>query len=100
MSPIRKNTVTVELTDGTILGPERVIFADKLRLERTARASNWDMSRDEFRVQSFLSWAALERTKQLAEGTGYEQFLEQLVDIQFNADAGDDADPTQADTSA
>lgn len=100
MSPIRQNRITVELADGTVVGPVRVIFADKLRLERTARASNWDISRDEFRVQSFLAWAALNRTGDLAEGVGYEQFLEQLIDIQFDANSEADEDPTTADTSA
>ena len=100
MAGMRRTNITVEMNDGQVLGPERVIFADKMRLERTARASNWDMGRDEFRVQSFLAWAALDRTKALPEGTGYEQFLEQLIDIAFDANADDDEDPTPADTSA
>lgn len=100
MTAIRRTTLTIELTDGTILGPERVIFADKLRLEKTGRANNWDLNRDEFRVQSFLAFAAFERSGQLPEGTSYEQFLELLVDLEFSAIAGGDEDPTQADTSA
>jgi len=100
MASIRRTVISAELTDGSILGPERVIFADKLRLEKSARANNWDINRDEFRVQSFLAFAAFDRTHQLPEGTGYEAFLELLVDLEFVARAGGDEDPTPADTSA
>ena len=95
---MRKNFITVEMNDGTVHGPERVIFADKMRLERTGRASNWDLARDEVRMQSFLAWAALDRTKAIQD-LGYEQFLEAVVDIEFKSEAGDES-PTPADTSA
>lgn len=101
MAGMRKSLISVEMSNGQVLGPERIIFADKIRLEKTARNNGWDMGRDEFRVQSFLSWAALQRTGDLAEDLGYEKFLEQLIDVQFSQeDPDDDEDPTPADTSA
>lgn len=98
MANVRHTMITVEMQDGSVLGPERVIFADKMRLERSAKANKWDIGRDEFRTQSFLAWAALNRTK--ATELGYDLFLEQLIDVVFEADAQVDDDPTQADTSA
>lgn len=101
MAEMRRTMITVELADGKILGPERVIFADKMRLERSAKANKWDIGRDEFRTQSFLAWAALNRAKDT--DLGYEAFLEALTDVVFEANAQDDEDgedPTAADTSA
>lgn len=100
MAEMRRTMITVELTDGKILGPERVIFADKMRLERSAKANKWDIGRDEFRTQSFLAWAALERTK--ATTLKYDDFLDKLTDVVFEANAQDEdgEDPTTADTSA
>ena len=101
MAGIRKNKVTVELMDGTVIGPERIIFADKIRLEKTARANSWDLSRDEIRMGSFFAWAVLERTGQLpTEGLTYEAFLPEICDVQVASEEPEDEDPTTADTSA
>lgn len=95
---MRRSTVMVEMSDGSVYGPERVIFADKMQFERSARANNWKLT-DEFRLQSFLSWAVLKRLGTL--DLAYDQFMEQLVDIAFTGDAeDDDEDPTAADISA
>jgi hypothetical protein len=102
MAGLKKNLVAVELTNGDVIGPERIIFADKIRLERTARANNWDLSRDEIRMGSFFAYAVLERIGQLPrEGMTYEELLPELIDVQVSSEEpSDDEDPTPADTSA
>ena len=102
MAGLRKNLVTVELMDGSVVGPERIIFADKIRLEKAARANSWDLSRDEIRMGSFFAWAVLERTSKLpTEGMKYEEFLPEILDVQVTTEEPEDAeDPTTADTSA
>lgn len=101
MAGLRKNLVTVELMDGSVVGPERIIFADKIRLEKAARANSWDLSRDEIRMGSFFAWAVLDRTGQLpAEGMKYEEFLPEILDVQVSSEEPTDEDPTTADTSA
>ena len=101
MAGLRKNLVTVELMDGSVVGPERIIFADKIRLEKAARANSWDLSRDEIRMGSFFAWAVLDRTGKLpAEGMKYEDFLPEILDVQVSSEEPTDEDPTTADTSA
>lgn len=101
MAGLKKSLISVELMDGTIIGPERIIFADKIRLERTARANGWDMSRDEMRMGSFFAYAALERIGQLpTEGMSYEDLLPEILDLQVTAEHPADEGPTTADTSA
>ena len=103
MAGLRKNLVTVELMNGSVVGPERIIFADKIRLEKAARAHSWDLSRDEIRMGSFFAYAVLERTGQLPrEGMTYEELLPELIDVQVSSEepAEADEDPTPADTSA
>lgn len=91
---MNRNRSTAELLDGTVLGPVRILFADKLRYEKAAKANGWELQ--EFRLQGFLTWAALNREghTQLT----YEEFIGQLADIEFEAgyqDAPSD-DPTPA----
>lgn len=101
MAGLRKNLVTVELMDGSVVGPERIIFVDKIRLEKAARANSWDLSRDEIRMGSFFAWAVLDRTGKLpAEGMKYEEFLPEILDVQVSSEEPEDEDPTTADTSA
>ena len=101
MAGLRKNLVTVELMNGSVIGPERIIFADKIRLEKAARANSWDLSRDEIRMGSFFAWAVLDRTGKLpAEGMKYEDFLPEILDVQVSSEEPTDEDPTTADTSA
>lgn len=94
---MKQNRVSVELLDGTVIEQLRVLFADKIRLERAARANGWDLARDEIRVQGFLAWSAAERTGATSEA--YEPFLEQIADVDFEAGVTDE-DPTTADPSA
>lgn len=94
MSGIIKQTVTVELTDGRVFGPERIIHADKIALEKTARARNWDVEKNFATTNAFLGWAALKRTGGAVVG-GFEEFLDDLVDVAV--ERGEPVDPTQAD---
>ena len=103
MAGLKKSLISVELANGNVVGPERIIFADKIRLEKTARANGWDLSRDEVRMGSFFAYAVLERTGQLPrDGMTYEELLPELLDLQVSVEdpSEDDEDPTPAATSA
>lgn len=93
---LKQNHSTFELADGTTHGPIRVVFADKVQYERSAKANGWAMT-DEFRLQGFLTWHAAKRTG--VTDLSYDDFTEQLIDIQFDAQVDaqedtDEADPT------
>ena len=87
MADIRRTLISVEMQDGTRYLDRRVLFADKIRLEKTARNNKWDITRDEFTVQAFLAWAALNREGEISDT--YEAFLERVADISFTADANE-----------
>lgn len=74
----------------------RVIFADRLAFEKTAKARHWNPETMPFTTAGFLAWAALQRR---GEFTGtFDEFLGQVVDVELDdakAAEGDDADPTQ-----
>lgn len=91
---MRKNTVTVEMQDGTIHGPVRVIFADKVRAEKSFRANGWNLGEENVRLEGFFGWAATKREGM--HDISYDEFLEQLIDVNFeSAVQGDEGeDPT------
>lgn len=93
MTGIIKQTVTVELQEGVELGPIRIIHADKIALEKTARARNWDVEKNFATTNAFLGWAAAKRTGDYI-GT-FEDFLAVLVDVAV--ERGEAVDPTQTD---
>ena len=95
---MKKNTITCEMQDGSIYGPHRVIFADKVHAEKTFRANGWEFGGENIRLEGFFAWAASRRAGDHAHS--YEAFLEQLVDTAFQSQDADDEDPTPADTSA
>lgn len=68
------NYITVEMADGTVHDKTRVTLQDRVRLERAARANDWEMgtARNSPSVNAFLAWAGLTRTGQYT-GT-YEDF--------------------------
>lgn len=90
MADIRRTLISVEIQDGTRYLDRRVLFADKIRLEKTARNNKWDITRDEFTVQAFLAWAVLNREGEISDT--YETFLEKVADISFTADANETAE--------
>lgn len=85
-----KQHAQYELQDGTVSEQIRIIFADKVNLDRTARAQGWDIEKDFTRVNAFLAWAAATRVGVLS--LGYDEFVEQLVDVVI--ERGDPVDPT------
>lgn len=89
---MRKNIATAELADGTIIGPVRVLYADKLKYETSARHNGWNLT-DEIRGQGFLAWAAFTRTGEIS--LSYDEFVEQIADVTFEVvETEGSTDPT------
>lgn len=82
-----------ELKDGSVSDPIRVIFADKVALDRAARNNGWDLEKNFTAVNSLLAWHAAKRVG--ATSLGYDEFVEELVDVVVERDG--DVDPTQPD---
>ena len=76
---MNKAMTTVEMLDGTIYGPERILYIDKMKCERAARRNEWDTARDEVTIGGFLAWATLTRTGKIT--MPYEEFVEAVADI-------------------
>lgn len=92
---MRKQYATFELTDGTVAGPFRVIFADKVALERAARANGWDMNAEFTKVNSLLAWSAAKREGAIPADLAYDDFTDQIIDLRIDDSA--DVDPTRKD---
>lgn len=95
---IKPAYANVELDDGRLFESVRVIYADRLAFERTAKARRWDPETQPFTTAGFLAWAALRRSG-LYAGT-YDQFLAAVVDVQLDDKTSDpdedaDSDPTR-----
>ena len=91
---MRKAMSTVEMEDGTIHGPVRILYIDKLKCERAARNNQWDMQTDEITLSGFLAWAALTRTGVIT--MPYEEFLESVADVMTEVLDVNPEDPTKA----
>lgn len=91
---MRKNHITAEMQDGSVHGPHRVIFADKVHAEKTFRANGWSFGEENIRLEGFFAWATTRRAGE--HDLGYEAFVEQLVDTQFESATQEDEgeDPT------
>ena len=76
---MNKAMTTVEMQDGTIYGPERILYIDKLKCERAARRNEWDTNRDEVAMGGFLAWATLTRMGKIT--MPYEEFIEAVADV-------------------
>nr|DAT72610.1 MAG TPA: hypothetical protein [Caudoviricetes sp.] len=85
---------TVEMEDGTIHGPVRILYIDKLKCERAARNNQWDMQTDEITLSGFLAWAALTRTGVVT--MPYEEFIESVADVMTEVLDVNPEDPTRA----
>jgi hypothetical protein len=92
---MRKLFVAYELADGTE-GTARVLIADKLRFENTARANSWPVE-DGPRSVAVMTYSALTRTHAIPEGTTFDAFTEGiLIDAQLLDHAEDTTpDPTK-----
>ena len=91
---MNKAMTTVEMLDGTIYGPERILYIDKMKCERAAHRNGWDTSRDEVTVGGFLAWATLTRTGKIT--MPYEEFIEAVADVSTEIVA---VDPTKTETN-
>lgn len=91
---MNKAMTTVEMLDGTVHGPERILYIDKMKCERAARQNEWDTSRDEVTIAGFLAWATLKRTGAIA--MPYEEFIEAVADVSTEIVA---VDPTKTSTN-
>lgn len=91
---MRKAMTTVEMEDGTIHGPVRILYIDKLKCERAARNNQWDMQTDEITLSGFLAWAALTRTGVVT--MPYEEFIESVADVMTEVLDVNPEDPTRA----
>ena len=91
---MRKAMSTVEMEDGTIHGPVRILYIDKLKCERAARNNQWDMQTDEITLSGFLAWAALTRTGVIT--MPYEKFIESVADVMTEVLDVNPEDPTKA----
>lgn len=91
---MRKAMSTVEMEDGTIYGPVRILYIDKLKCERAARNNGWNMQTDEITLSGFLAWAALTRTGVIT--MPYEEFVEAIADVMTEVQDIDPEDPTKA----
>lgn len=81
---IKRFYITVELLAGTILGPTRVLAADKIATENTCRNQNWPYT-DSPRIHLLMGYHALKR-----EGASYDNFQEFLNDVADYAVDNDD----------
>lgn len=87
MATIKPTYASVELTKGgesepTFYDDVRVIFADRLAYEKTAKARGWKIDQQPMTGSGFLAWAALHRTGQYAGS--YDDFLAEVVDVQLD----------------
>lgn len=90
---IIKQFVTVELADGSVIGPVRIIHADKILLEKTARNRGWDVEKQFATTNAFMGWAAAKRAGEYPGS--FEEFLDVLIAVEV--DRGEPVDPTQTD---
>lgn len=100
MAGIKPTYASVEYLDAggapVVVEDVRVLFADRLAYERTAKARRWDVETLPMTGAGYLAWAALKRTGQYTGS--YDDFLAQVVDVQLDdAKAEDDTsqDPTR-----
>lgn len=95
MATITKLFFNLELLDGTVLGPVRILAADKIAAESSARKQRWHWD-DNPRIHTLMGFYAARRTG-LTNAANYDEFMEQLADFSISNDDGqdDDEDPTE-----
>lgn len=95
MPAITKLYANIEFADNRTV-VVRVLLADKLKYETTARKHDWNAEPQTISEHVFLAWAAAKR-KGLTEA-GYDDFKEsEVIDVLLSNDAPDgetEADPT------
>lgn len=99
MAKFTRTYITCELSNGQFFN-ERVLVADQLQYEKTARANGWTPQKDQTLTNLFMGWHSLKRTGQY-EGT-FDDFQADCIDLaadnkdvdtetgeEIQADAGD-----------
>lgn len=90
---IKKFTITLELADGRVLGPERILAADRIAAESLSRRRGWDFEEGP-RLYSAIAWSVCKRIG--ASSAEYEEFLDELVDWSVEALEGEASEnPTE-----
>lgn len=57
---INPTYANVEMSDGT-QHAVRILLADQVRMEGTAKRNKWDLEADQITVNTFVTWAAMKR---------------------------------------
>lgn len=86
-----------ELPDGTTWEGVRVVLADRIALDRSARANGWNVEAQQQTVAAYLSWQAARRTGVTVPD--WAEFLRTAVDAAVTEDEPADADD-EADSEA
>lgn len=91
---IKKFTVSIELTDGRLIGPSRVLAADRIAAESLMRRRGWDFEEGP-RLYSALAWSVAKRTGETEKD--YPEFIDELVDWNValaEEEEGEEVNPT------
>ena len=97
MAKITPVYAAVEMSNGFGWEDVRIILADRLALEKTAKARGWDVEHHPQQAASFMAWAALTRLGEYSET--FEHFLNATIDVQLDdAKETGDVDPTSSPT--
>lgn len=98
---MRKIFSTIELADGTIVGPVRVTLAHKVQAEKTAKARAIPLESVTF--DALLSWLASRDLDTPVKGTTFDEWQAAIVDAVTSVEDpedGDELDPTRTDRGA
>lgn len=86
--------VIVELASGALFAV-RVILADRIATERTARAGGWDLQEQQHRALGVLAYHAAKRAGRF-DGS-LDDFLQQVVDVRDTATDPEHDDDREGD---
>lgn len=93
---MEKQIVAVEMANGDT-HMFRITYSDKMSYETTANKHHWGPIQDSpIRAQAFMTYAAMKREGLTPAETGFNEWLDTVVDI---ADGGTtEMDPTETET--
>lgn len=79
MAKFTRTYITVELSNGEF-HKERILAADQLQYEKTARANGWTPQKDQTITNLFMGWHSLKRTGKY-DGT-FDTFQVDCIDLE------------------
>ena len=97
---MKSATITASMTDGRTL-TARTVMRDMISYEMTAKKQRppWgSISENPARWESFVTWSALKRLGQV--DIPYEQFLDEVSEIEFDFDDVVPTSPASSDGSS